>query len=73
MTAAMSSAERQKKYREKAAESALVRLQVVLEPGAAENLDFIQAETGLNKRQSVELAINQCAEALKKEAPEGKP
>lgn len=64
MTAAMSSAERQRKYREKAAESALVRLQVVLEQGTVENLEKICKAEGITKRQAVERAINELACSL---------
>jgi len=64
LTAVMSSAERQRKYREKAAESALVRLQVVLEPSTAANLEKICRTTGSTKRQAVEQAINELARSL---------
>ena len=64
----MSTAERQKRYRERALRdpdgTLLTRLQVMLSPNAAANLERITARTGQTKRQAVEKALQDLAKAL---------
>ena len=64
----MSTAERQRRYRERALRapdgSLLTRLQVMLSPTATANLERIAAQTGQTKRQVVETALLELARAL---------
>ena len=64
----MSTAERQKRYRERALRdpdgTLLTRLQVMLSPNAAANLERITTKTGQTKRQVVETALQELAKAL---------
>ena len=64
----LSTAERQKRYRERALRdpdgTLLTRLQVMLSPNAAANLERITARTGQTKRQVVETALNELARSL---------
>jgi len=66
--AAMTAAERQKRYRERALHdpdgALLTRLQVMLGPHAAANLERICEQNGWTKRQAVEKAINELAKML---------
>ena len=65
---AMTAAERQAKYREKALKDPdghlLVRVQTMLSPQAHANLKRLQKTTGLTQRQCIEQAINRLAEEL---------
>ena len=64
----MSTAERQKRYRERALRdpdgTLLTRVQVMLSPTAAANLERITARTGQTRRQVVETALNDLARTL---------
>ena len=64
----MSTAERQKRYRERALRdpdgTLLTRLQVMLSPNAAANLERITTKTGQTKRQVVETALLDLARSL---------
>ncbi len=64
----MSTAERQRRYRERALRdpdgSLLTRLQVMLSPTATANLERIAAQTGQTKREVVETALLELARAL---------
>ena len=64
----MSTAERQRRYRERALRdpdgSLLSRLQVMLSPTATANLERIAAQTGQTKRQVVETALLELAHSL---------
>ena len=64
----ISTAERQRRYRERALKdpdgTLLTRLQVMLSPNAAANLERIAARTGQTKRQAVEKALQELAKAL---------
>ena len=64
----MSTAERQKRYRKRALRdpdgTLLTRLQVMLSPNAAANLERITARTGQTKRQVVETALKELARSL---------
>jgi hypothetical protein len=64
----MSTAERQKRYRERALRdpdgTLLTRLQVMLSPSAAADLARITMMTGQTKRQVVETALNELARSL---------
>ena len=64
----MSTAERQKRYRERALRdpdgTLLTRLQVMLSPNAAANLERITTKTGKTKRQVVETALLELARSL---------
>ena len=64
----MSTTERQKRYRERALRdpdgTLLTRLQVMLSPTAAANLERITARTGQTRRQVVETALNDLARSL---------
>ena len=64
----MSTAERQRRYRERALRdpdgSLLTRLQVMLSPTATANLERIAAQTGQTKRRVVETALLELARAL---------
>ena len=66
----MSTAERQRRYRERALRdpdgSLLSRLQVMLSPTATANLERIAAQTGQTKRQVVETALLELARALQR-------
>ena len=66
----MSTAERQRRYRERALRdpdgSLLTRLQVMLSPTATANLERIAAQTGQTKRQVVETALLELARALQR-------
>jgi len=66
--AAMTAAERQRRYREKAFKdpdgALLTRLQVMIGPHAAANLERICGQNGWTKRQAVETAINELAKVL---------
>ncbi|MBM9615328.1 hypothetical protein JWJ90_13670 [Desulfobulbus rhabdoformis] len=66
--AAMTAAERQQRYRERALHdpdgALLTRLQVMIESHAAANLERICQQEGWAKRQAVEVAINEIAKAL---------
>ena len=65
-----STAERQRRYRERALRdpdgSLLTRLQVMLSPTATANLERIAAQTGQTKRQVVETALLELARALQR-------
>jgi len=61
LTAAMSNAERQKRFREKAMESNLIRLQIMIEPHVADDLKKVCEENGWTQRQAVEKAIIELA------------
>lgn len=58
---AMTNAERQQRYRKR---GLLTRLQVMIDPGAAANLEKVCRLTGSTKRQAVEQAINELARSL---------
>ena len=64
----LSAAERQKRYRERALRdpdgTLLTRLQVMLSPNAAANLERITTKTGQTKRQVVETALLELARSL---------
>ena len=64
----MSTAERQRRYRERALRdpdgSLLTRLQVMLSPTATANLERIAAQTGQTKRQVVETVLLELAHSL---------
>ena len=64
----MSTAERQRRCRKRALRDVdgtlLTRLQVMLSPTAAANLERITARTGQTKRQVVETALNELARSL---------
>ena len=64
----MSTAERQKRYRERALRdpdgTLLTRLQVMLSPNAAANLERSTTKTGKTKRQVVETALLELARSL---------
>ena len=64
----MSTAERQRRYRDRALRepegSLLTRLQVMLSPTAAANLERNAAQTGQTKRQVVETALRELAKEL---------
>ena len=64
----MSTAERQRRYRDRALRapdgSLLTRLRVMLSPTASANLERIAAQTGQTKRQVVETALLELARAL---------
>ena len=64
----MSTAERQKRYRERALRypdgTLLTRLQVMLSPNAAANLERITTKTGQTKRRVVETALLELARSL---------
>ncbi|MBM9536162.1 hypothetical protein [Desulfobulbus alkaliphilus] len=66
--AAMTPAERQKRYRKRALRDPegllLARLQVMLGPHASANLDRICQKTGWSKREAVEKALNDLAKSL---------
>ena len=66
----MSTAERQRRYRERALRdpdgSLLTRLQVMLSPTATANLERIAAQTGQTKRRVVETALLELARALQR-------
>jgi hypothetical protein len=66
--AAMTAAERQRRYRERALRDPdgdlLTRLQVMVGPHAAANLERICQREGLTRRQAVETAINELARSL---------
>lgn len=68
MAAAMTNAERQQRYREKALKdpdgALLTRLQVFIAPHAAANLDRLCQQEGWTRRQAVETAINELAKRL---------
>ncbi len=61
-------AERQRRYRERATKDIdgplLTRLQVLLDPNAAANLERLKKATGRPKRALIERAINELAKAL---------
>ncbi len=65
---AMTAAERQAKYREKALKDPdgylLVRVQTMLPSNAYANIERIQKATGMTRRQCIEKAINRLAEEL---------
>ena len=64
----MSTAERQRRCRKRALRDVdgtlLTRLQVMLSPTAAANLERITARTGQTKRQVVETALREFAKTL---------
>lgn len=64
----MSTAERQRRYRERALRDVdgtlLTRLQVMLSANAAANLARITARTKQTKRQAIETALNELARSL---------
>ncbi len=66
---AMTSAERQQKYRERALKDPdghlLTRMQVMVGPSASANLERICQSGGWTKRQAVEVAINELAKSLR--------
>ena len=65
----MSTAERQKRYRERALRdpdgTLLTRLQVMLSPAAATDLSRITMMTGQTRRQAVETALRELASSLR--------
>jgi hypothetical protein len=65
---AMTNSERQRRYREKALRDPdghlLTRVQVMLEPYAAANLERLCRLKGWTRRQAIEEAINELAQAL---------
>jgi hypothetical protein len=65
---AVSNAERQRRYRERALKdpdgTLLTRLQVMLGPHPAANLNRLCQKTGKSKREVVELAINELGEIV---------
>ena len=67
---AMTAAERQRRYRERALKdpdgTLLTRLQVMLGPHAAANLKRICQRGDMSKRQVVERAINELAMSLQR-------
>ena len=71
----MSTAERQKRYRERALRdpdgTLLSRLQVMLSPNAAANLERIAARTGQTKRPAIETALNELVKAMRAEERNG--
>lgn len=66
--AAMTAAERQRRYRAKSLQdpdgALLTRLQVMIGPHAVANLDRLTSKTGTSKRDLVERAINELAKTL---------
>ena len=70
----MSTAERQKRYRERALRdpdgTLLTRLQTMLSPSAAADLARITMMTGQTRRQVVETALRELAKALRAEETE---
>ena len=64
----MSTAERQRRYRERALRDVdgtlLTRLQVMLSSTAAANRERITTRTGQTKRQVIETALNELARSL---------
>ena len=70
----MSTAERQKRYRERALRdpdgTLLTRLQVMLSPAAATDLSWITMMTGQTRRLVVETALRELAKALRAEETE---
>ena len=66
---AVSNAERQRRYRERALKdpdgTLLTRLQVMLSPDADANLRRITEQMDKSKREVVEIAINELAKSLR--------
>ena len=66
--AAMTTAERQRRYRERAMKgmggTSLTRLQTMLSPAAATDLSRITMMTGQTRRQVVETALRELASSL---------
>ena len=64
----MNTAERQKRYRERALKdpggTSLTRLQTMLSPAAATDLSWITMMTGQTRRQVVEMALRELASSL---------
>ena len=73
--AAMTTAERQRRYRERAMKgpcgTASIRLQAWLSPTAAADLSRITMMTGQTRRQAVETALRELAKALRAEERNG--
>ena len=73
--AAMTTAERQRRYRERAMKgmggTSLTRLQTMLSPAAATDLSRITMMTGQTRRQAVETALRELAKALRAEERNG--
>ena len=67
--AAMTTAERQRRYRERAMKgpggTSLTRLQTMLSPAAATDLSWITMMTGQTRRQVVETALRELASSLR--------
>ena len=70
----MSTAERQKRYRDRAMKgpcgTASIRLQTWLSPSAATDLSWITMMTGQTRRRVVETALRELAKALRAEETE---
>ena len=71
----MSTTERQRRYRDRALRepegSLLTRLQVMLSPTAAANLERITVRTGQTKRPAIETALNELVKAMRAEERNG--
>ena len=73
--AAMTTAERQRRYRERAMKgmggTSLTRLQTMLSPAAATDLSRITMMTGQTRRQAVETALRELARSPREEERNG--
>ena len=71
----MSTAERQRRCRKRALRDVdgtlLTRLQVMLSPTAAANLERITVRTGQTKRPAIETALNELVKAMRAEERNG--